>query len=377
MHDYNGHGTDGLSIQLRASLAGVPERAEWCYKPFRAFRDFVPRDPLLQCGVAVGKRRGALLPVSVSPRAEQPRSSLLESAPDGVRLPDFFVIGAYKSGTTALHQLLRQHPEIFVPGVKEPSFFAFMNAQNDRPAPPSTITTWAEYSALFRDCSPSQVAGEVSPAYMTIPATADRIYRLVPRARLIAVLRNPIDRAYSDYAMYVQRGQEKLDFMSALGQLGERAGRGDPTGDYISSGLYGTQLSRYYELFPEGRIHVVLFEEFVANQVSVLADIFAFLGVDGEFEPGPIDSPNPTGLPPNGLVSPDSLRARLYRRVRPARHNSRLRRPRALVSGLIARSFARPPMPPEARDHLTTVFRDEIALTERLTGHDLSPWLMR
>jgi hypothetical protein len=292
-----------------------------------------------------------------------------------VQLPDFFVVGAYKSGTTALHHLLGQHPEIFLPHVKEPNFFAFMNSSDNRPVPPGSITTWGDYAALFRDCPAGRVTGEVSPAYMTIPGTADRIRRVVPTARLIAILRNPIDRAYSDYSMYVNTGRETLDFMGALGQLDKRGDRGEPTGDYISSGRYGTQLRRYYELFPKERIHVVLFEDFVADQESVLADIFAFLGVDSDFEPGPVKNPNTTGLPPGRLVSPDHVAARLYRHVRPSRDRSRLRKARTLAAELIARSFARPPMPTEAREHLVTVLRKEIELTEQLIGRPLGHWL--
>ncbi len=259
--------------------------------------------------------------------------------------------------------------------MKEASFFAFMDAPDDPRVPPRGVTTWAEYLALFRDCPASRLAGEVSPAYMTIPGTAERVHRVIPGARLVAVLRNPIERAYSDYAMYVQRGLEPLDFMSALGRLDERAERREPTADYISSGLYGSQLRPYYEVFDEDNIHVVLFEDFVASQAAVLAEVFAFLEVDDTFETGPIEESNPTGLPPNRIASPDTLLLRIYRRVRPARQESRLRRPRRLVSDLIARTFVRPPMSNEAREYLAEVFRDDVALTERLTGRDLSHWL--
>jgi hypothetical protein len=311
----------------------------------------------------------------VNASVERPTASAPAARAGSTSLPDFFVIGAFMSGTTALHHLLGQHPEIFVPSLKEPSFFAYMDVQSDCAVPPGSITTWGEYAALYRDCRPAWVAGDVSPAYMTIPRSADRIRRHASGARLIAVLRNPIDRAYADYSMYVQLGRETLDFMSALRQLDWRSDRGEPTGDYISSGRYGTQLWRYYELFPKEQIHVVLFEDFVGHQASALADIFAFLGVDSEFKPGPIENANPTGLPPNRLVSPDRFAARLYRHVHPSRDRSRLRRPRTLAAELIARSFARPPMSAEAREYLVTVLWDEIALTERLTGRSLSHWL--
>ena len=109
----------------------------------------------------------------------------------------------------------------------------------------------------------------------------------MPHAKLIAILRNPVERAYSDFLMYRRDGKEKLgDFARALDEQSDRAARQDPTGFYVSTGFYGRQLARYYDLFPADQIRVYLLEELTADSTRVLCRMFEFLGVDAAFVPG-------------------------------------------------------------------------------------------
>ena len=208
-------------------------------------------------------------------------------------LPNFLVIGAYKSGTTSLYRYLAQHPQVFVPRVKEPSYFAYAAAEQEANTVVSrkSVKTLTEYESLFREASRYVAIGDVSPEYMTSPIAAQAIKKSVPHARLIAILRNPVDRAYSDFLMYRRDGKEKIsDFAKALEMQADRALEGDPTGFYISTGFYGEQLRRYYEIFPASQIKVFLMEELQSDSSRTLSQMFQFLGVDSNFVPDNLDN---------------------------------------------------------------------------------------
>ncbi|HXV96254.1 MAG TPA: sulfotransferase, partial [Gaiellaceae bacterium] len=171
-------------------------------------------------------------------------------------LPQFLVIGAYKSGSTAIQEALRAHPQVFLPA-KGPSFFAFDEAPViDRPLLPGTVRDWDAYRALFADAPPEAVRGEVSPEYLANPWSCGRIRARLPEVKLVAVLRNPVERAFSDYLMYVRDGDERLGFAAALDEQEARRRAGSQTGYYLETGFYGRQLRPYFEAFPRERIQV-------------------------------------------------------------------------------------------------------------------------
>ncbi|HEX6473777.1 MAG TPA: sulfotransferase, partial [Candidatus Limnocylindria bacterium] len=131
------------------------------------------------------------------------------------RLPNFLVIGAAKSGTTALWSLLRQHPQVFMPALKEPHHFAF---DADQPAPQfrgpganlhrDAVTGTDAYRALFADAGEALAVGEASATYLYVAASVERIRAAIPDARLVAILRQPADRAYSSYLHLKRQGRE-------------------------------------------------------------------------------------------------------------------------------------------------------------------------
>ena len=288
--------------------------------------------------------------------------------------PDFLVIGAYKAGTTSLDRYLRTHPEIFLPAVKEPSYYAFTGPDDTgRPRPPGAITDRSAYLALFDRVADERAIGEVSPEYLAHPDAADAIAVDLPDAKLIAVLRNPVERGYSDYLMYVRDGREPLDFAAALAAQAERLGAGDPRGHYVDTGMYGEQLERFYQRFDRAQIRVYLFEELTADPAACVQDMFDFLGVDTTFVPPDLGEHNVSGVPRN-RVQAALLRARaqigpsLKRVVPPTLRTTIDRR---LQSGL-----DRPPIPDAVRTELADVFRADNELLGRLLERDLGYWLV-
>jgi hypothetical protein len=196
-------------------------------------------------------------------------------------LPDFLIIGAQKAGTTALYAYLRWHPGITGPSFKEVSFFDRHYPRGER---------W--YRAHLPARPGSQLVGEASPSYLFHPLAPERVAALIPRARLIAILRNPVDRAFSHYQHEVSLGRESLSFEEALDREEERM-RGElermvrePSYfshawwnyTYASRGLYAEQLERWFAVFSREQLLVLISEEMLDDPGETYARVLDFLG---------------------------------------------------------------------------------------------------
>jgi hypothetical protein len=290
-------------------------------------------------------------------------------------LPNFFVIGAYKSGTTSLYHYLSQHPQVFVPQLKEPNYFAFADVERsvDSSVFRKSVKTRAEYERLFQESRNFVAIGDVSPEYMTSPSAARAIKRSVPEARLIAILRNPVERAYSDYLMYRRDGKEQMtDFAKALEAQPERASRFDPTGFYVSTGFYGEQLARYYDVFPAARIKVYQLEDLQSSATRTLSHMFDFLGVESTFAPKDLDIYNRSGVTSNYLVN---TLFRYKSHVAPLARLLVPKRLRAIVRQKIEAGLSKPPLLPEVRQMLIETYRADVHRLEQLTGQSFRNWL--
>jgi sulfotransferase family protein len=240
------------------------------------------------------------LPAELVPRLPAPVRGVLRGtvrgygrATVGLRpLPDFLIIGAQKAGTTALYAYLRWHPEITGPSFKEVSFFDRHYTRGPawyRAHLPARPRQWP--TRLRNGRWPS--VGEASPSYLFHPLAPERVASLMPWARLIAVLRNPVDRAFSHYQHEVALGREPLSFEDALDAEEERM-RGelermaaDPSYfshawwnyTYASRGRYAEQLERWYASFPREQVLVVLSDELSQEPDETYARVLDFLGV--------------------------------------------------------------------------------------------------
>jgi hypothetical protein len=185
-----------------------------------------------------------------------------------LRLPDFLVLGAAKAGTTSLARWLEAHPQVFVPPQKELHFF-------DRDVNWSRGVDW--YAEFFTDADPGAVAGEASPAYLYVPAAAERIAQVVPTARLVALLRHPVDRAYSHYWHAHEWGGEERTFDDAVAALL----RGEPgVRPYLARGYYLEQLERYEQLFGSDAMLVLRFDDLTHDPAGTFGRVCRFLGVE-------------------------------------------------------------------------------------------------
>lgn len=312
--------------------------------------------------------------------------SLLAESKGGSILPNFFIIGAAKSGTSSLYRYLAQHPQIFTSPKKEPSYFALPGVDVKASGPGDQqsldeliVTDRAEYEALFSEAGDASVIGEGSVMYLYYPEVAQRIRREVPDARLIAILRNPVDRAYSCFRHLRRDGREPREvFADALALEDSRIEAGwEHLWHYTRGGFYFEQLSRYYDVFPPEQISVHMYEDLQMRPLELVGSIFRFLGVDDTFQPDLTIRRNVSGMPRSRrlhrfLRQPSTLKATLSYFV-----------PRAVRERLYLAatdwnvdSEAESGMPPEVREQLSHLFESDIDRLSQLIGRDLSGWLV-
>lgn len=180
--------------------------------------------------------------------------------------PNFLVVGAAKAGTSWLHYCLNAHPEIFVPKVKELHFFSY-------PYVYQKGNEW--YESFFDSASSETVIGEVCPSYISFPNVPERIHQYNPNMKLIFVLRNPIQRAYSHYCMGMKQGKLDFDIDSHLNH----------ESNYVQLGLYYQQITRFLQYFSLDHLKIITFDELKTTPQATLKEIYTYLNVNSDFSP--------------------------------------------------------------------------------------------
>jgi hypothetical protein len=299
------------------------------------------------------------------------------------RTPNFLIIGAQKCGTTALYAALRQHPEIYMSPVKEPFFFALNGAPPPYRVPTQEYAdrlryTAESYAALFQEVTDQPAIGEASAIYLSSyqpERTAANIQTFNPQMRLIALIRQPAERAWSAFQYYYARGFEPSKrFESALTAEATRQNHNDlPDLRHFANGCYFANLLPYFERFPREQIRVYLYEEWNQQPQAVLRDIFAFLAVDESV----------VLKPPRTNVT-IGYRSRWLQRFLDEPNRMRQMVEEILRGRWRARVYARlrrynrqqpPPLDPELRRLLTKRYRRDIEQLQTLIRRDLSHWM--
>ncbi|WP_036486222.1 sulfotransferase [Myxosarcina sp. GI1] len=293
-------------------------------------------------------------------------------------MPNFLVIGAAKAGTTALHEYLQQHPQIYMTPTKETNFFAFEGEKIDVRGPGDealknfSITELSKYQAEFAGVTSELATGEACPSYLYFPQAAIRINNYIPDARLIAILRNPVERAYANFLHTVRDDREPhQNFALALEDEPTRiANNWEWFWHYIQLGYYGAQLKRYYEIFAPSQIKVYLYEDLKENPVALFQNIFRFIEVDNTFVPNMALRPNKSGMPKNKLfhqllTKPNPLKT-LLKPLFPAKMRQKIQH----------KNLNTPQIAPEVRQQLIDLYRPDILECQDLIDRDLSAWLV-
>lgn len=203
------------------------------------------------------------------------------------RMPDFLIIGAAKSGTTSLYFYLQQHPQVFLPINKEPFFFSFVGKdvnqfhyEGKEPLTSKVVTDIDNYTSLFQSAPQNARIGEASTLYLVDHDTPQQISRFIPNVKLIAILRNPVDRAYSHYQHFFSENKEPINiFLEAIkAEPRRKQNKWFPSYFYQEAGFYSKHLNNYYSYFDKSQIKVFLYED-LADADKVTREIFEFIGI--------------------------------------------------------------------------------------------------
>lgn len=296
--------------------------------------------------------------------------------------PNFAILGPPKTASTSLFNYLGQHPDIYASPMKEPRFFLF-----DHDDPDSRIKIqglvkklrWEmvqnieQYKALYDGVKDEKAVGEGTVSYLVAPGAPQRLYGHNPDMKLIVVLRQPADRAYSHYAWRRTSAVEVAPtFSQALRE--ERTGMREDwyVAKYLPHGFYYKLLTNYLEFFPREQISIHLFEDFITHPTATCRDLCRFLEVDPDFTPDASKVWNVSGTFSNPLVQQTWEKSLVLRdAVRPympkgLRHQ--------LYTAFTSR-MTKTPFSSEEREELTAYYREDILQLQELLGRDLSHWL--
>jgi hypothetical protein len=302
-----------------------------------------------------------------------------EATVDAMRVPDFFIIGHHKSGTTALYEMLRRHPQLYLPDLKEPKWFAGDLRPLLNPSPASAVhQTYEQYLALFAAARPDQRIGDASPSYLRSEVAAGAIAAVRPDARCIAILREPASFVRSLHLQMVQEHvEEETDLRRAVEQE-ELVKAGRHVRRYSDHVRYADQLRRFHDVFGREQVLVLIYDDFRRDNEQTLRTVLRFLDVDEDVAIDPVEA-NPSVTvrsvradralsslygsgSPVGRVVKGGLRALVPARAR--RALMRTARQRVV--------YGRPVAPDEQlMSDLRERYRDEVVAISEYLGRDL------
>lgn len=284
-------------------------------------------------------------------------------------LPNFYLLGVPKAGTTALYHMLGQHADVYMSPVKEPQFLAYPQKHTD-------IDTRAKYERLFDGVDGETIVGEASTDYFHNPETPGRIAELTPEAKMVVVLRDPAERAYSHYTMLVRNGaaaqRPYLEVLREAVGKPEHDLKKDALGAGLKQSFYADALERYRSRFGPDQFHVVFYEAYRADMGAFVRGLYEFMQVRPDIT---VERQRA-----NTSTQPRSKFLHwLFRRENPVKAAAKLVVPQGVrrrVNRWVYRRNQKDvePLPPEARAILTAAFREDVERVETILGVDLTAW---
>ncbi|RLD27263.1 MAG: hypothetical protein DRI75_09955 [Bacteroidetes bacterium] len=299
---------------------------------------------------------------------------------------NLFIVGAAKSGTTSLYNYLNQHPDVYFPNVKEPNYYAAIESEDSlvykKPKENvfyhnKIIKDQDNYFSLYKNSYKYKIIGDASPSYLWDTNSSQKIYSDFPESKILIILRNPINRAFSHYLMNIKSGVEKEDdFFKAL----KRDENTHPKvwGDgkvmlYKELGMYYPQVNSYYDVFDKENIKVIIYEEFFEDTKKGMSSVLEFLEIS-DFNKNEVDFDKVYNVykSPNGKLSKTLLRHRtkfnFIRRFTPNRLKY------FLQNKILFKNSSKPKMGNEAYSYLLRAFQQDIMNLEGLLNRDLDGW---
>jgi hypothetical protein len=310
--------------------------------------------------------------------------------------PTFLIVGAVKAGTTSIHEYLQMHPQVFMSPVKETNHFSdadmlfehfnvdykqdinvnldkYLSGPMDKKIHIAHVRTATQYAALFRDVKDEKAIGEVSNSYLYLPSTAATIHQALPHVQIVMILRNPVERLYSQFLMNLKLGkivEKDLRKEIAADQAKQVKGWG-VSHLYLEVGLYYEQVKRYLDIFPREQVKILFYDDYKKDPAGTMKGLFSFLHVDPDFTPDLSKRYNEAGMPRFGKLNYWLTQIGVYGLVKklfPASLKEKLK-------SIIYTKDNIPTITPEEKQYLIEYYRKDIEQLSRLVQRDLSAWL--
>ena len=316
-----------------------------------------------------------------------------------MREPNFFIVGAPKAGTTSLYHYLDQHPDIYMSPIKEPSHFSYevhseklepgiraraieleknvreyIHGPMEHKLSGGVVTEWSDYLRLFAAATTQRAVGEASVNYLSSKSAPGAIASRFPDARILMVLRSPVERAFSQYLHFVSDGLVTQTFRDYLRSSLRRSEEGRGICNYepfLEMGFYAEQVQRYFEHFPREQIRIWFYEEKKGHPREFLREVLEFLEVDGTFSPDTSKRYHQPHIT-RAIKLSQTLRRlglwQMFKRVTPASI-------KPFVRNAVYRRTGSVTMEPADRLLLLDLYRGDIRLLEAILNRDLGTWL--
>jgi hypothetical protein len=295
-------------------------------------------------------------------------------------IPNFLIVGAAKGGTTSLYSYLLQHPEVFLTRVKEPCFFCFADNPPFYEGGPNIIVSFEKYKELFKDSEKYKSRGEATAIYLYLYDTVIKnIKKYIPayeELKIVMILRNPVERAFSQYMHNVRDMRENMPFEEAIKTEKLRKEQNVNTDFfYLERGFYYDQVKAYLENFKNVKIY--LFEELISDTGSLMKDLCEFLEIENSIKFKTNEKFNVSGRPKskilNRLVRENSIFKQFLKLVIPKKKRKKFAS--SMINKAYAINLEKEKINPETKQELKEYYREDILKLQQLINRDLSGWL--
>ncbi len=312
------------------------------------------------------------------------------------KLPTFLIVGAVKAGTTSLHEYLQQHPDVYMSPVKETNHFSdadmlfdqfnvdyrqdvnvdlkkYLAGDMKNKIHIAHVRSWDDYRQLYKNVTDQRAIGEVSNSYLFCPSTAAAIHAKLPDVKIVMILRNPVERLYSQFLMNLKLGKikEKNLLKEIEADQNKKVKGWGVSHLYLETGNYFAQVKKYVEVFPKERIMVILYDDYKRDPKTVMKNLFQFLGINPDFAIDMEQRYNEAGMPRFGKLNYWLTQIGIYGLVK------RIFSPKLKekIKGLIYTKENIPVITEEEKAYLQNYYRKDILQLSNLIGKDLSAWL--
>jgi len=282
--------------------------------------------------------------------------------------PNFFIVGASKSGTTSLYNFLKEIPGIYMSPVKEPNYFSESSVPANFIRKP--IRDKERYLSLFDKVKDEKIVGEASPSYLTDSEAYELIHQVSPQARILISLRDPVDRIFSHYLIKVQWGFWTQSFHERLQMELEHPVNKSELSFQINGGIYSESVKKYLDVFGPKQVKIIIFEEWITDTKKTIEEILRFLGLNNSVTNLKNTVHNPfIGFP--GPVSQRIITNSLIAKIAKKTFSESSRK--SLKRKFLLKKQPKPKMSEEDREFLVKFYYDDVKKLQTILGRKF-PW---